>query len=261
VRALRGANPSPEPLPPVKVYDPKLESLRKKNRYGGDATDAAHIGGWMRNDTQGWEPHLWNWMVDVIKLKTFVDVGCGAGVVTKYMLDRGVDARCVEASNEAINTSFVPRDRIIQHDFTRGPWYPKEVVDVAYTVEFLEHVEPQYLDNIMALLKSARYVVMAASKHGGWSHVNVHFKWWWVEVMESYGFKHSPQMTDVLRSLTLKSHQLQRGYAYLMHTGLVFRNPEHDFENLIMREPGDIPTRKELWARHKDQYLLGCKCF
>jgi hypothetical protein len=29
----------------------------------------------------------------------------------------------------------------------------------------------------MATLKSARYVIMAASKHGGWSHVNVHYKY------------------------------------------------------------------------------------
>lgn len=67
-------------------------------------------------------------------------------------------------------------DRIVQHDFTLGPWFPEGVVDVAYTVEFLEHVDIKYLDNVMALLKSARYVIMAASKQGGWSHVNVHFK-------------------------------------------------------------------------------------
>jgi hypothetical protein len=29
--------------------------------------------------------------------------------VTKFMLDRGVDARCVEASNEAIRHSLLPR--------------------------------------------------------------------------------------------------------------------------------------------------------
>ena len=34
----------------------------------------------------------------------------------------------------------------------------------------------QYLDNVMATLKSARYVIMAASRWDGWSHVNVHYK-------------------------------------------------------------------------------------
>lgn len=55
-----------------------------------------------------WEPRLWDWLIDVQKVESFIDVGCGAGVVTKYFLDKGVDARCVEASNEAINQSFVP---------------------------------------------------------------------------------------------------------------------------------------------------------
>jgi hypothetical protein len=61
------------------------------------------------NDTQGWEPHLWTFLAEVQKISSFVDVGCGAGLVTKFMLDRGVDARCVEASNEAIRHSLLPR--------------------------------------------------------------------------------------------------------------------------------------------------------
>jgi hypothetical protein len=61
------------------------------------------------NDTNGWEPHLWTFLSEVEHISTFLDVGCGAGLVTKFMLDRGVDARCIEASNEAIRNSLVPR--------------------------------------------------------------------------------------------------------------------------------------------------------
>lgn len=262
VHALRRMHPNPKPLPPLAMADTKhasqVEFQRKRAGYGGDASDGAHIGGWKHNDTQGWEPNVWNWLIDIQKVNTFMDIGCGAGIVTKYFLDRGVDARCVEASNEAINHSFVPRDRIIQHDFTRGPWYPKETVDVMYTVEFLEHVDQQYLDNVVALMKSARYIVMSASKMGGWSHVNVHFKWWWIEIMESYGFKYSPRLTEVvLQGLVLKG--FPRSYAYMQFTGLVFRNPEVDFENM-WKEPADMVSRKKLWAKHS-KYLKDCACF
>mmetsp|Transcript_27456 Transcript_27456/g.52286 ORF Transcript_27456/g.52286 Transcript_27456/m.52286 type:complete len:374 (+) Transcript_27456:681-1802(+) len=267
VHALRHAHPNPRPLPPTAVVDSEVgrqvEERRKRAGYGGDSTDGEHIGGWKRNDTNGWEPRLWDWLIDVQKVESFIDVGCGAGVVTKYFLDKGVDARCVEASNEAINQSFVPIDRIVQHDFTLGPWFPEGVVDVAYTVEFLEHVDIKYLDNVMALLKSARYVIMAASKQGGWSHVNVHFKWWWIEKMEAYGFKYSPRMTEVLlANLVLKTtgpDAFVRGYSYMDFTGLIFRNPEVDFDNML-KEPGDMPSRKQLWAKHQ-RFLRGCSCF
>ena len=67
-------------------------------------------------------------------------------------------------------------DRIVQHDFSRGAWFPKKVVDVAYSVEFLEHLAVEHLDNVMATFKSARYIIIAASKNGGHYHANVHFK-------------------------------------------------------------------------------------
>mmetsp|Transcript_35151 Transcript_35151/g.48764 ORF Transcript_35151/g.48764 Transcript_35151/m.48764 type:complete len:395 (+) Transcript_35151:137-1321(+) len=253
------------PLPPLQIEiddgQHKLAFVRKRGGYGGDASDAAHIGGWMRNDTNGYEPKLWDWMIERLRISSFIDVGCGAGLVTKHFLDRGVDALCVEASNEAINVSFAPRDRIVQHDFTRGPWFPSggRVVDVAYTVEFLEHVEEKYLDNVVSLLKSARYLFMSASEQGGWSHMTVHKRWWWIERMESYGFAYSAEMTQILQRLTLGGQEIKRGYAYLKHNGLVFRNPEVDSENAF-KEHGTMEARKILWNKRKDDYLARCKC-
>eukprot|EP00238_Polyblepharides_amylifera_P014512 CAMPEP_0196598450 /NCGR_PEP_ID=MMETSP1081-20130531/94328_1 /TAXON_ID=36882 /ORGANISM="Pyramimonas amylifera, Strain CCMP720" /LENGTH=336 /DNA_ID=CAMNT_0041924149 /DNA_START=473 /DNA_END=1481 /DNA_ORIENTATION=- len=283
VALLRSDKRNSTPLPPLVVdtsqgQQAKLLLARRQNGYGGDALDAAHIGGWLRNDTNGYEPKLWDWLIETQHISSFIDVGCGAGLVTKHFHDRGVDALCVEASNEAINVgcgaglvtkhfhdrgvdalcveasneainlSFAPRDRIVQHDFTRGPWFPPggRVVDVAYTVEFLEHVEEGYLDNVVSLLKSARYVIMSASSHGGWSHVNVHKPWWWIERMESYGFLYSLELTEILKRLTLNSSELQRGYPYLKFNGLVFRNPEVDSEQAF-KEAGTMDKRKLLW--------------
>jgi SAM-dependent methyltransferase len=194
----------------VCVYDQESHALldaRRHKGFGGDENDAAHIGGWLKNDTNSWVPAFWDYLIDVQRVSSLIDVGCGSGLVTRYFLDRGVDVRCVEGSNEAIANSRLPSacpslsgralridspplipphshsagpargpgERIVQHDFTRGPWFPgNEVVDVAYTVEFMEHVDEEYLDNVMALFKSARYLVVSASQNEGWSHSNVH---------------------------------------------------------------------------------------
>lgn len=81
--------------------------------------------------------------------------------------------------------------------------------------------------------------------------------------MEAYGFKYSPRMTEVLlANLVLKTtgpDAFVRGYSYMDFTGLIFRNPEVDFDNML-KEPGDMPSRKQLWAKHQ-RFLRGCSCF
>mmetsp|Transcript_24291 Transcript_24291/g.33452 ORF Transcript_24291/g.33452 Transcript_24291/m.33452 type:complete len:328 (+) Transcript_24291:67-1050(+) len=259
-------NPShTRPQPPLSIASSlghQIQSKRLQGGYSGNSTDAGHIGGWKRNDTSSFEPKVWSWLIETLRVRSLIDVGCGSGVVVKYFLERGVDAWGVEASNEAIQTSFLPRDRIVQHDFTRGPWFPPEgqVVDVAYTVEFLEHVEEKYLDNVVALLKSARYLIMAASRHGGWSHVNVHRKWWWIEKMEAYGFVYSPEITEIVTKLVLTHKEIDRGYSYLFMTGLVFRNPELDFDDAL-NEPSNMEDRMKLWENKRESYLQKCQCF
>jgi len=263
VHALRAENLDPKGLKPIAPSEkeaPKIVSERRKNNYGGDENDPVHIGGWMNNDTYSWEPKLWNWLIHTQQIKSLVDVGCGTGAATSYFHKRGVDVTCVEGSSEGIANSLLPADRIVQHDFSRGPWYPKKVVDVAYSVEFLEHLAVEHLDNVVAMFKSARYVIIAASKNGGHHHVNVHCRWWWIERMTAYGFEFSHALTDeVLKNLIDRSYM--RSYTYLGITGLVFRNPEVDFENAF-KEPGVMRfDRKELWAKWRTDHLAQCKCF
>jgi len=264
VHALRAAHPNPKGLKPVapatEAQAKDIVAERRKHRYGGDENDPQHIGGWLANDTQSWEPKLWNWLIHTQKIKSLVDVGCGSGLVTNYFHERGVDVTCLEGSSEGIQRSHLPADRIVHHDFSRGPWYPKKVVDLAYSVEFLEHLADEHMDNVMALFKSARYVIIAASKNGGHHHVNVHFRWWWIERMEAYGFEYARTLTEeVLKNLIDKTKS--RTYSYLGITGLVFRNPEVDFEKAF-KEPGVmLHDRKKLWAEWKDDHLQQCKCF
>ncbi len=47
-----------------------------------------------------------------------------------------------------------------QHDYTRGAWWPSQTFDVAYSTEFLEHVERQFMGNYIPTLKRAAIVIV-----------------------------------------------------------------------------------------------------
>lgn len=63
---------------------------------------------------------------------------------------------------------------MIEHDFTRGPWWPAETYDAAWSVEFLEHVGRQYMENYLSIFHKCALIFVTASGWGGWHHVEIH---------------------------------------------------------------------------------------
>ena len=78
-------------------------------------------------------------MVTYYGVKSLVDVGCGKGVSTSWFVLHGLDfVQCVEGSHDAVSQSIVPNSKkhVVEHDFSRGPWWPDRTVDAAWAVEF-----------------------------------------------------------------------------------------------------------------------------
>ena len=51
----------------------------------------------------------------------------------------GLDfVQCVEGSHDAVSQSIIPNSEkhVVEHDFSRGPWWPDFTVDAAWAVEF-----------------------------------------------------------------------------------------------------------------------------
>ena len=97
--------------------------------YGG-SLEAAHIGGFLQNDTQSYEPRIWEFMVKVMGINSVMDIGCGRGISTKWFMDHGARVQCAEATDEGIATTVLPSKNLItQHDYTQGPWWPMETFD------------------------------------------------------------------------------------------------------------------------------------
>jgi hypothetical protein len=133
-------------LPSVRI---NADLVQSESQYGGKG-DKAHLGGFTDMDHHGISPAVWKWMVSYIGVQSVLDVGCGRGFSTSWFHFHGIDVLCVEGSHDAFENTVIPdTTRIVEHDFSRGPWWPEKTFDAVWCVEFLEHVcfESQYWFN------------------------------------------------------------------------------------------------------------------
>jgi len=136
-------------------------------------------------------------------------VGCGKGVSTAWFVTHGLEfVQCVEGSHDAVSQNIVPPaddyPRVVEHDFSLGPWWPPRTVDAVWCVEFTEHVGRNFQLNYFASFRKAAYIFMTHSQRGGWHHVEVHDSDWWILRMESMGFVYSAYLTKKMRKVALK---------------------------------------------------------
>jgi len=217
---------SPPPQPVLAIdNDIKKEIYAKRGIYGGK-DDPVHVGGFLQNDTSSYEPWIWDWLINEMKIESMVDVGCGRGISTQYFSQRGVKAHCFEGSSDGVKNSLVPQ-LVTEHDFTRGPIWTDDIVDVAWSIEFLEHVGTEHMANYMAAFKKARIVFVSHSIWGGWHHVTVKKRYWWIEAFRDYGFEYMPEMSEQMQDQAgHKQRFFPKGkrHSYFHNNGLVFRN-------------------------------------
>ena len=129
--------------------------------YGGEA-EKPHLGGFVDSsvkggfDRDGLSPRLWRYMLSNWTVRSVIDIGCGRGATSLWFHLQDVRTHCVEGSSEAVKQSMLPRDILTQHDFTEGPFVPDETYDMAWSVEFLEHVRSDKMNNYVSTLRKAR---------------------------------------------------------------------------------------------------------
>eukprot|EP00591_Stephanopyxis_turris_P009576 CAMPEP_0195525506 /NCGR_PEP_ID=MMETSP0794_2-20130614/25992_1 /TAXON_ID=515487 /ORGANISM="Stephanopyxis turris, Strain CCMP 815" /LENGTH=357 /DNA_ID=CAMNT_0040655985 /DNA_START=121 /DNA_END=1194 /DNA_ORIENTATION=- len=218
-------------LPSIRVEDAVVDKMRKN--YGGKG-DKAHLGGFSEMDPGGINPHLFKHMVTDIGVHSFLDIGCGRGFSTSWFYMHGVDVLCAEGSHDAVERSVLPDpdNQVVEHDFSRGPWWPEKTYDVAWSVEFLEHVSIQFQYNYIQAFRKAALIFATSSSGGGWHHVEVHKKEWWIQKYESYGFQYSETLTNQVKNWAKEGKKLYTGPGgkyydgfYIRATMKVFINP------------------------------------
>ena len=223
-----GASPKALASIPYTGGDDKRDVSRT---YGGKG-DALHVGGFTMNDTQGQSPMLYEFLVKVINIKSLIDVGCGRGISTSWFATHGVDVLCVEGSHDAAKHSLVAQSQIVEHDFSRGPWWPDKTYDFAWSVEFLEHVSRKYMRNYIPVFKQSAIVLVTHSGWGGYHHVEVHpdypphnQHWWFRTRFEAHGFVFSQELTDLFRRVVGNGRKEDMTGQHLAVNSDVYINP------------------------------------
>ena len=98
-----------------------------------------HLGGHL-NRTNIDEGAM-QWLIDTFNPKTFLDIGCGPGGMVDYAIECGLEAMGIDGDPE------VKKDSIYKHDFVEGPVDIDNNYDIGWSVEFVEHVYEDYMDN------------------------------------------------------------------------------------------------------------------
>jgi len=203
----------------------KVEKQRTQYGYGG-GKEQQHLGGFTANDTMGQSPAFWEYMLKTMNIKTFIDVGCGRGISTKWFLDHGAEVLCVEGSHEAVMNSLLPKKYIVEHDFYRGPWWPSKSYDVAWAIEFLEHIGRHKMENYIDIFKSAAIIIVTYSVWGGWHHVEVHPDGlYWKNRFAAHGFIYLDGLTEKMKQISPKSNDQGFNAQHLWTHNLVFVYP------------------------------------
>lgn len=172
-----------------------------------------HLGGYLKGGDPGsWYPALWDWMIAELDITSMIDIGCGEGHSLAYFRSKGVRVVGVEGIEQ-------DDPDIICHDFTTGPLdLGRQVFDLCWCCEFVEHVEEQYSVNFLRLFERASYVAMthALPGQGGHHHVNCQPAEYWIDLLESRCFRYSKLLTAQAKALT--------PLGYFDWSGLVFRS-------------------------------------
>eukprot|EP01083_Nonionella_stella_P074596 202401_1 len=208
--------------------------------YGGHG-DKLHLGGFTEIDPEGISPRLWRDMMEYFGIKSLLDVGCGRGLSTSRFYLQGVDVQCIEGSHDAITRNVLPElitekmmeesknkndgsdtgtvtkgspkiqseisKRLVEHDFSLGPYWPEDTVDAVWSVELLEHISRNFQPNYLTAFKKAALLFVTHSNWGGWHHTEVHDDTWWRARMEMYGFVYSEDYTKRVRQIGHKETQ------------------------------------------------------
>jgi regulator of replication initiation timing len=194
--ALHILGDAPPNQPSTVVRTPK----EHEKMYDG-LTDAQHLGGSIELDTDGVAPGLWNFLMKAINVQSVVDVGCGRGVSSSWFLAHGADLLCVEGANDAIDKSYLPKEKIVAHDFYKAPYWPSRTFDLAWCIEVLEHISREHMANYQSIFHKSAIILASHSAWGGHHHVEVHQDWWWLSRMELAGFVYSERLTKLFRKV------------------------------------------------------------
>ena len=128
---------------------------------------------------------------DLYPGSTVVDMGCGIGDYVLGLKEREIAACGIEGSREA-NAYFVTDD-ISNYDLRLPlPFRGVKKLDLAFSLEVAEHIEPEYADvYVQNLCSSSDTILISAASPGqkGHGHYNCQPRGYWIEKFQAFGYE------------------------------------------------------------------------
>lgn len=143
-----------------------------------------HLGGHM--GITNMDAAVLDYLITCFRVTSMVDLGCGTGGMVDAAIQRGLTAYGIDG-----DPALEGNRRIVQHDYTRGPYYLIPAPDLIWCVEFAEHVAQPCEGNWLATLQGARVLLFSAAVpgQGGWHHVNEQPSSYWVDRLVATGWQ------------------------------------------------------------------------
>lgn len=207
------------------MYNTNVRTFDNPCRHGESLVDGELGGTSTHGDPNTWNPVLWDYLIKRYDVKSMLDCGCGVGTAQLFFERNGIKNIGFDGTEKMRPHHFVPNNLYV-HNLNHGPFF-KEPVDMFWSCDVFEHIEEQYLPNIMETinLSQARIVVFAAAPEGagGWHHVNCKNPPYWLEKMKQYcpTYTHSESETDYCHLLSPNNCN-GRECSYFLRSGLVF---------------------------------------
>ena len=165
-----------------------------------------HLGGNFDGGDLGtmYQDDLWPWLIDAFDVKTIADVGCGTGETLRWFLGRGCTGFGVDGLPWNVERARQRAGEILLHDFQDGPCaFPP--VDLIWCADVAEHVEEQFVPNLLQTLRQCRVLAMCQGTDEnadmGWHHVNNQPEEYWVAKLAAAGMVEDAEATRRAREI------------------------------------------------------------
>ena len=145
-------------------------------------------------------------VIDELRPKSILDVGCGVGNSLKYFLNFKIDALGIENSSIAISNSLV-KEKIVKYNLKR-PLNLNRKFDLVWCFEVIEHIHPDYEKHFLSTLTNhSEKILISAAKpgQGGHGHFNEQEPEYWIRKFSDLGFRYNEYFTLKVRN-TFENH-------------------------------------------------------
>ena len=207
-----------------------------------------HLGG--HNNKTWHDSGALEYLKNEVKAETMLDIGCGPGGQIRAAQKLGLKVQGVDG-----DPTFKDHPDIYIHDYAVGPLKTKHIpnlprkgyFDIGWSVEFLEHVDAEYIDNYMATFAACKYMVVTHARpgQGGYHHVNEQHFNYWRDVFEKNDFKVSGILTQGIRAnSTMRLKKGLGGFNY------IFKG-----DNVIVKKINDTFLNRNGWVFVNQRFI------